>query len=172
MRRSAAARPRIAADRSTDARALPQSARDTPQPLARGHPRRDRCLSLPTLRRRLAAIASRHAVAGLESLTDDPLVRKLLRRYSRSRGTAVKKKEALLIERLPAILMAMPEDLPALRDRALLLLGMRGRFGAASSSHSTSRTCAFRSKGYTCGSRPPRTTRGRRGASSTCPGSQ
>ncbi len=85
-------------------------------------------LSLPTLRRRLAAIASRHATAGLETPTDHPLVRKLLRRYSRSRGTAVKKKEPLLVERLPAILMAMPDDLPALRDRALLLLGYAGAF--------------------------------------------
>jgi len=40
----------------------------------------------------------------------------------------VKKKDALTIERLPAILMAMPDDLPALRDRALLLLGYAGAF--------------------------------------------
>ena len=85
-------------------------------------------LALPTLRRRLAAIASRHATAGQESPTDHPLVRKLLRRYSRTRGTAVKKKDPLLIERVPAILLAMPDDLPALRDRALLLLGYAGAF--------------------------------------------
>ena len=36
-------------------------------------------LALPTLRRRLAAIASRHATAGLETPTDHPLVRRLLR---------------------------------------------------------------------------------------------
>jgi len=88
-------------------------------------------LSLPTLRRRLAAIASRHAMAGLETPTDHPLVRKLLRRYSRSRGTAAKKKEPLLVERLPALLMAMPDDLPATRDRALLLLGYAGAFRRA-----------------------------------------
>jgi len=85
-------------------------------------------LSLPTLRRRLAAIASRHAMAGLETPTDHPLVRKLLRRYSRIRGTAAKKKEPLLVERLPALLMAMPDDLAAARDRALLLLGYAGAF--------------------------------------------
>jgi integrase len=88
----------------------------------------DTGLALPTLRRRLAAIASRHATAGLESPTDHPLVRKLLRRYSRTRGTAVKKKEPLLIERLPAILMAMANDVPACRDQALLLLGYAGAF--------------------------------------------
>ena len=85
-------------------------------------------LALPTLRRRLAAIATRHASAGLETPTDHPLVRKMLRRYARSRGTAVQKKDPLLIERLPALLLAMPDDVPALRDRALLLLGYAGAF--------------------------------------------
>jgi len=85
-------------------------------------------LSLPTLRRRLAAIASRHATEKLETPTDHPLVKKLVRRYSRSRGTAVKKKEALTIDRLATLLSAMPGDLPARRDRALLLLGYAGAF--------------------------------------------
>jgi len=85
-------------------------------------------LSLPTLRRRLAAIASRHATEKLETPTDHPLVKKLLRRYSRSRGTAVKKKEAFTIDRLATVLSAMPDDLPAVRDCALLLLGYAGAF--------------------------------------------
>jgi len=55
-------------------------------------------------------------------------VRRLLRRYSRARGTAVRKKEPLLIDQLPAILMAMPDDELAMRDRALLLLGYAGAF--------------------------------------------
>jgi integrase len=85
-------------------------------------------LALPTLRRRLAAIAGRHASAGLETPTDHPLVRKMLRRYARSRGTAVQKKDPLLIERLPTLMLAMPDDVAALRDRALLLLGYAGAF--------------------------------------------
>ena len=85
-------------------------------------------LSVSTLRRRIAAIASKHATEKLETQTDHPLVKKLVRRYSRTRGTAEKKKDALTIERLPAILIAMPDDLPALRDRALLLLGYAGAF--------------------------------------------
>jgi len=85
-------------------------------------------LSLPTLRRRLAAIASRHATEHLETPTDHPLVKKLLRRYSRARGTAVKKKEALTIDRLATVIGAMPGDLPAIRDYALLLLGYAGAF--------------------------------------------
>jgi integrase len=85
-------------------------------------------LALPTLRRRLAAIAVRHTAAGQETPTDHPLVRRMLRRYARTRGTAAKKKEPLTIERLPAIIAAMPDDLAALRDRALILLGYAGAF--------------------------------------------
>ncbi len=85
-------------------------------------------LSLPTLRRRVAAIASRHATESLETPTDHPLVKKLLRRYSRARGTAVRKKDALTIDRLATLIAAMGEDLPAVRDRALLLLGYAGAF--------------------------------------------
>jgi integrase len=85
-------------------------------------------LALPTLRRRLAAIAVRHTASGQETPTDHPLVRRMLRRYARTRGTAPKKKEPMTIERLPAIVAAMPEDLPALRDRALILLGYAGAF--------------------------------------------
>ena len=55
-------------------------------------------------------------------------MRRLLRRYSRARGTAVRKKKPLLIEQPPAILMAMPDDELATRDRALLLLGYAGAF--------------------------------------------
>ena len=50
-------------------------------------------LALSTLRRRLAAIAIRHATQGLETPTDDPLVRRMLRGYARTRGTAKKKKD-------------------------------------------------------------------------------
>jgi len=80
-------------------------------------------LSLPTLRRRLAAIASRHATAGFETPTEHSLVRRLLRRYSRARGTAVRKKEPLLIEQLPAILTAMPTTSRRYAIGHLLLLG-------------------------------------------------
>lgn len=85
--------------------------------------------SVSTLRRRLAAIASKHATEKLETLRIIRLSKNLVRRNSRSRGTAEKKKEALTIKLLPTILMAMSENLPALRDRALLLLEYAGRFG-------------------------------------------
>lgn len=104
----------------------PGAARSVPTELPDGV--RPLGLALPTLRRRLAAISSRHATAGLETPTDHPLVRKMLRRYARSRGTAVQKKDPLLVERLPSLVLAMGDDLPAQRDRALLLLGYAGAF--------------------------------------------
>jgi integrase len=67
-------------------------------------------------------------MAGHETPTDHPLVRRMLRRYARIGGTAAKKKEPLTIDRLPAIVSAMPDDLAALRDRALLLLGYAGAY--------------------------------------------
>ena len=86
-------------------------------------------LALPTLRRRLAAIAVRHTAVGCDTPTDHPLVRRMLRRYARTRGTAMRKKEPLTIERLPALLLAMTTEGPAaVRDRALLLLGYAGAF--------------------------------------------
>lgn len=80
----------------------------------------------PTLRRRLAAIALRHAIAGLETPIDHALVRKMLQRYARSRGTAVRKKDPLTVERLPSLVLAIRDDLPAQRDRVLPLCGYAG----------------------------------------------
>lgn len=50
----------------------------------------------------------------------------MLRRYARTRGSAKKRKDALLIDRLPAILLAMQQEMAAERDRALLVLGYAG----------------------------------------------
>ncbi|MGP6188554.1 MAG: hypothetical protein ACLPSH_00420 [Vulcanimicrobiaceae bacterium] len=55
-------------------------------------------------------------------------MRRLVARYARSRGTARKKKDPLLVERLPALIMARPDDLAACRDRAMLLPGYAGAF--------------------------------------------
>ncbi len=106
----------------------PHFARDPPLALASGDPRRDRGPVTPDIAPAARRDSEPPPSAELETPTDHPLVRKLSRRYSWSRGTAVKKKEPLLIERLPAILMAMPDDLSAARDRALLLLGYAGAF--------------------------------------------
>jgi len=86
-------------------------------------------------------------------------VRRLLRRYSRARGTAVRKKEPLLIERLPAILMAMPDDQLATRDRALLLLGYAGAFRRSELVAIDVEQMRFSKADITSGSRAPRTIR-------------
>lgn len=80
------------------------------------------------MRRRLAVIASQHATEKLETPTNHRFIKKLVRKYSRTRGTAVQKKSALMIERLPAILLAMPTEPSALRDSTLLLLGYARAF--------------------------------------------
>ncbi len=108
--------------------ALPQTVALYLKSLERRSGRDGPGLSVATLRRRLSAIASRHTTAHHDTPTDHPLVRRLVARYARSRGTAKKKKDPFLLERVPALLMAMPDDMPARRDRALLLLGYAGAF--------------------------------------------
>jgi len=51
-------------------------------------------LALPTLRRRLAAIAVRHTAAGHETPTDHPLVRRMLRRYAHPRDRGQEERAA------------------------------------------------------------------------------
>jgi integrase len=88
-------------------------------------------LSVPTLRRRLAAIAAQHTQAGHETPTEHALVRRMLRRYARTRGTAAQKKDPVLVELLPTILAPIGPEPAGLRDRALLLLGYAGAFRRA-----------------------------------------
>jgi len=155
--------------------ASPADSRPLPQGLLESQPNRSPAglaagtvgLSLWTLRRRLEAIASCDATAGLETPTEHSLVRRLLRRYSRARGTAMRKKEPLLIEQLPAILMAMPDDELATRDWSLLLLGYAGAFRRSELGRLTSSSCGSRRRGATYGSRARRTTHERRAASSS-----
>ncbi len=79
-------------------------------------------LPLPTLRRRVATIAAAAQRPGSRrSRNTRPCVSSY--RCSRACRTAVRKKEPLLIEQLPTILPAMPDDELATRNRALLLLG-------------------------------------------------
>ncbi len=66
-------------------------------------------------------------MAGLETPTEHSLVR----RYSRSGGVAVRKKEPLLIEQRPAIPMAMRDDQLATHDARCSSSGTRGAFRRA-----------------------------------------
>ena len=91
---------------------------------------REAGLAVPTLRRRLAAIRARHQERGYGNPTDDPEVRAALapgKRPGDERAPA--RKEALLPDRLAALLGAVPADtLEGVRDRALIMLGFAGAF--------------------------------------------
>ena len=79
-----------------------------------------------TLRRRLAAIADAHQAAGHSDPTKHPLVRKVFKGICRVHGLRTDAATPLDIEMLGRIVAALPEDVIALRDRALLLVGFFG----------------------------------------------
>jgi integrase len=80
-------------------------------------------LAASTLRRRLAAIADAHQVLGHPDPTKHPLVRKVFRGIRRVHGARADAATPLDIHMLARIIAALPNDLTAIRDRALLLVG-------------------------------------------------
>jgi integrase len=80
-------------------------------------------LAAATLRRRLAAIADAHQTLGHADPTKHPLVRKVFRGIRRVHGARTDAATPLDIDMLARIVAALPEDLTAIRDRALLLVG-------------------------------------------------
>jgi integrase len=85
-------------------------------------------LKVATLVRRLAAISVAHEVHGLPNPVRSPLVRATLRGIRRERGSAQRQAKPLLRDDLFNVLAAMRNDLKAIRDRALLLIGFAGGF--------------------------------------------
>lgn len=83
---------------------------------------------LSTIKRRLAAISQNHQGQGHEPPTRHTLVRELLKGIRRTHGDASNSKEALLIEDLRRVLVALPASIHGVRDRALLLIGFAGGF--------------------------------------------
>ncbi|MBC5800019.1 MAG: tyrosine-type recombinase/integrase [Candidatus Eremiobacteraeota bacterium] len=81
-----------------------------------------------TIRRRLAAIAVQHRRAGLDSPASHRIVRDVVRGVARQNGVATVRKDAVTLDTLRALVLAVEgDDVAARRDRAILLLG----FGAA-----------------------------------------
>jgi integrase len=80
-------------------------------------------LAAATLRRRLAAIADAHQAVGHPDPTKHPLVRKVFRGIRRVHGARTDAATPLDIDMLARIVAALPNDLIAIRDRALLLVG-------------------------------------------------
>jgi site-specific recombinase XerC len=88
-------------------------------------------LAANTLKLRLAAIAYLHYLAGLPSPTTTAVVTETfagLHRIAAESGNAPRQKLAARIAVLREIVAAIPDDLPGLRDRALLLVGFAGAF--------------------------------------------
>lgn len=80
--------------------------------------------SVSTVRRRCAAIARAHRIAGHVSPTADPSVMTVLEGIARVHGTAPNKKTALLRDPLLEVIDRIDTSTNAgLRDRALLLVG-------------------------------------------------
>jgi site-specific recombinase XerD len=85
-------------------------------------------LKASSIRRRRAAIAYTHRVAGLEGPTGSEAVKAVVSGIRRSVGTAVTRKAPATAEMIRAVVADMPSDLRGLRDRALLVLGFAGAF--------------------------------------------
>jgi integrase len=83
--------------------------------------------AVATLRKRLVAISQAHKAVGLPSPTQTETVRRTIGGIARTRGTRQRQVAPLRLTGLKAMLEATPEDdLLAVRDRAVLLLGFAG----------------------------------------------
>jgi hypothetical protein len=95
-----------------------------------------RPLATNTLKLRLAAIAYLHYLAGLPSPTTTAVVTETyagMHRVAVEAGSGPRPKLAARIALLREILALIQDDLPGLRDRALLLVALPARSAAASS---------------------------------------
>jgi integrase len=80
-------------------------------------------LAVNTLRLRHAAIRYLHLLAGYPPPTAEAVVSTTFAGIRRAHRRPLNKKTALVLDRLRAAILAIPETLPGLRDRALLLVG-------------------------------------------------
>ncbi len=82
-----------------------------------------RGLAVNTLRLRHAALRYLHLLAGYPPPTASPLVSATFAGIRRAHRRPLRKKTALVLDPLRAAVRAIPDSLPGLRDRALLLVG-------------------------------------------------
>ncbi len=99
--------------------AAPRAVRDYLVDLAAGK-------KVSTLRRRLAAIARAHKIAGYQFDRSDPVIQHAMRRLARELGTAPKGRDALMTADLVGLLKLVPNTLRGTRDRAILLIVFAG----------------------------------------------
>jgi integrase len=82
--------------------------------------------ALPTLRRRVAAIARAHRIARHPLDTRHPAIRETLRGIGRTHGVPARRSAALTTADIRRLVSTCHDDPTGLRDRALLLLGFAG----------------------------------------------
>jgi integrase len=82
--------------------------------------------AMPTLRRRVAAIARACGVAGHPLDTKHPAIRETLRGIGRKHGTPSRRAAALTTAEVRKLSRACGTDLAGARDRALFLIGFAG----------------------------------------------
>lgn len=83
-------------------------------------------LKVSTVKARIAAVVAGYRAAGLPSPADDDLVRRARRGLgveAASTGERRKQAKPLTVDRLRAVVGAIPGDVRGLRDRAIVLLG-------------------------------------------------
>jgi site-specific recombinase XerC len=86
------------------------------------------CLSVATLRRRVAAIAVAHRLAGHRVDTKHPAIADVLAGIRRELGGRAKPKHAISVDELRAMLHKLPNSVSGIRDGAILLIGFAGAF--------------------------------------------
>jgi integrase len=82
--------------------------------------------AMPTLRRRVAAIARACGVAGHPLDTKHPAIRETLRGIGRKHGSPARRAAALTTTEIRRLTRVCGTDLAGARDRALFLLGFAG----------------------------------------------
>jgi integrase len=84
--------------------------------------------TVATIDRRLSSIGYYHKQARHALPTKDPEVERTMRGIRRAKGIAPNGKAPILTPLLRQMVAALPDDLPGLRDKALLLIGFAGAF--------------------------------------------
>jgi integrase len=84
--------------------------------------------TVATMDRRLSSIGYYHKQARHALPTKDPEVERTMRGIRRAKGIAPNGKAPILTPLLRQMVAALPEDLPGLCDKALLLIGFAGAF--------------------------------------------
>ena len=90
--------------------------------------------AMPTLRRRVAAIARACGVAGYPLDTKHPAIRETLRGIGRRHGSPSRRAAAITTTEIRKLCRICGTNLAGSRDRALFLLGFAARCAALSSS--------------------------------------